>query len=171
VSIPTVKRWIRDGHLSAFQVTGGHYRITRAELDRFLTTYRIPRPAPRAARVLVVDDEPVLVEALVEVLRLTDRYEVETAGDGYEGLLKVGSFRPHVLVLDVRMPGIDGLQVCRKVKADAATRDIAILAITASAEVREGVLAAGADAFLGKPFDLSALLAEVARLAPARTAR
>jgi excisionase family DNA binding protein len=167
VSIPTVKRWIREGHLSAFQVTGGHYRITRAELDRFLTAHGIPRTGPGAVRVLVVDDEAMLVEALGEVLRLAERYEVETAGDGYEGLLRIGTFRPHLLVLDVRMPGIDGFQICRKVKADPATKDVAILAITASLELRDEILAAGADAFLGKPFDLAVLLAEVERLIPA----
>lgn len=163
VSIPTVKRWIREGYLSAFQIAGGHYRVTRAELERFLAAHNVPRPAPAAPRVLVVDDEPLLVEALVEILR-AGRCEVATAFDGYEGLLKVGTFRPDLLILDVRMPGLDGFEVCRKVKADPATKGVRILAITASLELRDAILAAGADAFLAKPFDLAALRAEVERL-------
>jgi excisionase family DNA binding protein len=169
VSIPTVKRWIREGHLAAFQVAGGHFRIDQAELDRFATTHGIPRPGVDRPRVLIVDDETVLVEALTEALHFVEDLEIEVASDGYEGLLKVGTFRPHVLILDVRMPGLDGFQVCRKVKADPATRGVQILAITADLNVRDSILAAGADAFLAKPFDLSALQQEVGRLAARRS--
>lgn len=169
VSIPTVKRWIRDGHLAAFQVAGGHFRIEQAELDRFLAAHGIPRPATRP-RVLIVEDETSLVEALSEALRLDGQLDVEVARDGYEGLLRVGTFRPDVLVLDVRMPGLDGFQVCRKVKADQSTRDVQILAITADVDVHDGILAAGADAFLPKPFDLGVLRTEVDRLATRRRA-
>jgi excisionase family DNA binding protein len=164
VSIPTVKRWIREGHLAAFQVAGGHFRIEQAELDRFLAAHGIPRTETRP-RVLIVEDEPPLVDALNEALQMEGRLDVEIARDGYEGLIKVGTFRPDVLILDVRMPGLDGFQVCRKVKADASTRDVQIIAITADVEARDGILAAGADAFLPKPFDLEALQAEVDRLA------
>jgi CheY-like chemotaxis protein len=104
------------------------------------------------------------------MLRTQGRYAVEVAADGYEGLLKVGTFRPHLLILDVRMPGLDGFQVCRKVKADPVTKDVRILAITASLELREEIVAAGADAFLGKPFDLAALHGEVDRLVAGRRA-
>ena len=56
--------------------------------------------------------------------------KLEAAFDGYEGLLKVGTFRPHLLVLDLRMPGLDGFEVCRRIKGDPATRATRILAIT-----------------------------------------
>ncbi|MBI4607940.1 MAG: response regulator [Candidatus Rokubacteria bacterium] len=166
MTIPTVKRWIRDGHLLAFRTVGGHYRVTDEELKRFQTVQKIPEIAEGPPRILIVDDDPNLLSVLVEALSLDSGYKVEAAQDGYEGLIKVGTFRPHVLVLDLRMPGLDGFQVCRKVKADPATNFTKILAITAYPEgnVREQILEAGADGFLQKPLQLADLQAEVARL-------
>ena len=171
VTIPTVKRWIRDGHLSAFQTAGGHYRVTEDEFRRFQAAHHIPGVEPAATaegppKILIVDDDAALLDTLWEALTFDQRYKVELAQDGYEGLIKVGSARPDLLVLDLRMPGLDGFQVCRRVKADPATRATRILAITghAVAGTREQVLAAGADGFLEKPLGLDELLAEVVRL-------
>lgn len=166
VTIPTVKRWIREGHLQAFQTAGGHYRITDENLKRFLTEHKIPGGIEGLPRILIVDDDPKLLDTLVEALSWDQGYKVEVAQDGYEGLIKVGTFRPHLLILDLRMPGLDGFQVCRRVKADPATNPIKILAITAYPEgnARERILEAGADGYLEKPFHLDALKAEVARL-------
>lgn len=166
VSIPTIKRWVREGHLSAFQTAGGHYRITDEEFKRFQTAQRIPIEG--SPRILIVDDDPKLLNTLAEALGWDQGYKVkvEVAQDGYEGLIKVGTFRPHLLVLDLRMPGLDGFQVCRKVKADPVTNAIKILAITAYPEgnARERILQAGADGFLEKPFQLADLQAQVASL-------
>jgi excisionase family DNA binding protein len=169
VTIPTVKRWIREGYLKAFQTAGGHYRITEEELERFLAAQNIPVVPPARQdlpRVLVVDDEAPLVEMLSDALTALGRYEVEIAQDGYEGLIKVGSFRPHVLILDLRMPGLDGFQVCRRVKADPTGRATRILVLTghAQADTAVKVAQAGADAFLEKPVQLTRLQAEVDRL-------
>lgn len=166
VSIPTVKRWIREGHLQAFQTAGGHFRITDEEFGRFRAALKIPGAAEGPARILIVDDDANLLDALVESLGWSQGYKVEVAQDGYEGLIKVGLFRPHLLILDLRMPGLDGFQVCRRVKADPVTQSTKILAITAYPEdnARERILEAGADGFLQKPFQLPDLRAEVARL-------
>jgi excisionase family DNA binding protein len=169
VSIPTIKRWVREGHLKAFRTAGGHFRISEEELQRFKEKQQMPSAAQGRTRVLVVDDDPKLRETLMEILELDPTYEVEVAGDGYDGLIKVGTFRPHVLVLDLRMPGLDGFQVCRRVKADPVTSSTQILAITGFVEgdARARILEAGADAFLEKPLQLAVVHAEVARLAQA----
>lgn len=171
VTIPTVKRWIREGHISAFQTVGGHFRVTEDEFRRFQNAHRIPvdRPGPEAdvlPKILVVDDDKALVDTLWEALSWEGRYKVEVAHDGYEGLIKVGSFAPRLLILDVRMPGLNGFQVCRRVKADPATRDTRILTITGHGgpHTREQILEAGADGFLEKPISLNDLHREVARL-------
>jgi excisionase family DNA binding protein len=171
VTIPTVKRWIREGHLSAFQTAGGHFRITEDEFRRFQGVHRIPVETNGAdveapPKILIVDDDAALLETLWEALAWDGRYKVEVAHDGYEGLIKVGSFAPNLLILDVRMPGLNGFQVCRRVKADPATRDTRILAITGHGgqHTREQILEAGADGFLDKPIRLDDLQAEVARL-------
>lgn len=168
VTIPTVKRWIAEGHLAAFRTAGGHYRITDDEFKRFQTAYKIPEPTDGQSRILIIDDDKTLLETMVEALSLNQTYKLETATDGYEGLIKVGTFHPHLLILDLRMPGLDGFQVCRRVKADPVTYSAKILAITAYPEgdARDKIMQAGADGFLEKPFDLAALKAEVARLAP-----
>ena len=166
VTIPTVKRWISEGHLAAFKTAGGHYRITDDEFRRFQTAYRIPEPTEGQPRILIVDDDPSLLESMLEALAWDQQYKLETATDGYEGLIKVGTFHPHLLILDLRMPGLDGFQVCRKVKADPVMHSAKILAITAypEREARGRIMQAGADGFLEKPFELTALKAEVARL-------
>lgn len=165
VSIPTVKRWIRDGHLKGFQTAGGHFRVAADDLERFRTSRRIPS-MPDDVRVLIVDDDQKLRQTLLEILSVEPTYRVEVAGDGYEGLIKVGTFRPHLLVLDIRMPGLDGFQVCRRVKADPVTKATKILAITGYAEgtTRAQILQAGADGYLEKPLSLAVLQAEVARV-------
>jgi excisionase family DNA binding protein len=168
VTIPTVKRWIREGHLAAFQTAGGHFRVTEDVFERFRSLLNMPSMAAEeeSPRLLIVDDDPKLLNTLAEILRLDHRYKVETAQDGYEGLIKVGTFRPHVLILDIFMPGLDGLHVCRKVKEDPATRPTKILVITGHVEggAREHSLVAGADAFLEKPLQWSTLKTEVDRL-------
>lgn len=169
VTIPTVKRWIREGHLKAFQTAGGHYRITEQELEHFRTTRNfpvIPTGSEEVPRVLVVDDDLSLLSMLSDSLTLAGRYKIEVASDGYEGLIKVGSFHPHVLILDVRMPGLDGFQVCRRVKAEPGSRATRILVMTGHIQDDTETLAmdAGADAFLAKPAQLARLHAEVDRL-------
>jgi len=166
VTIPTVKRWIREGHLTAFRTAGGHYRVTDDELSRFETQQGIPTSAEEPLRVLVVDDDARFLEAVVEALQIDGQFRVETAHDGYDGLIKIGTFRPHLLVLDIRMPELDGFEVCRKVKGDPITNGTRILAITGYVEgsARERIFEAGADAYLEKPLRLERLQAEVNRL-------
>lgn len=171
VTIPTVKRWIREGHLTAFQTAGGHFRVTEDEFRRFQSAHRMPiarvaTDADGPPKILIVDDDVRLLDTLAEALGSDGRYEIEVARDGYEGLIKVGSFRPDLLLLDIRMPGLDGFQVCRRVKGDAATRKTRILAISGhgGGSTCEEILAAGADGFLEKPLELDELMSEVARL-------
>lgn len=178
VTIPTVKRWIREGHLTAFQTAGGHFRVTDEEFRRFQDAHRMPVdvgvPEVEAPpKILIVDDDAALLETLWEALTSDGHYKVEVAHDGYEGLIKVGSFAPNLLILDVRMPGLNGFQVCRRVKADPATRETRILCITGHGgqHTREQILEAGADGFLEKPITLDDLQREVARLIVLTTPR
>lgn len=166
VSPASVKKWIAKSKLHALRTPGQHFRIPIEEFRRFRATYRFPEPE-RPPRILVVDDSPIVVDFVMDALRdLLPGSELEGASNGYEGLLKVGTFGPDLLILDLRMPGLDGLEVCRRIKANPSTRTTRILIITAFAE--EGTVAevrrAGADAFLGKPLRLDDLKARVERL-------
>jgi two-component system response regulator VicR len=158
VSLPALRRWIRDGRLRAFQTPGKHARIEVSEFRRFLKECGMP-PYPWAdaagpPRVLVVEDVPEVLQLLTRLVAAHPRRPtVETAVDGYDALIKVGIFKPSFLILDVIMPKLDGLEVCRRLRANPETRDIRILAVTGRTDMVERVIAAGADACITKPFD------------------
>ncbi|MBI4610385.1 MAG: response regulator [Candidatus Rokubacteria bacterium] len=167
VSTPGLRRWIREGRLRVFRTPGGHCRIELAEFQRFLREYGLPPypGEPPETRILIADDEPRTVAHLVEFLATDPRgFKVETATDGYEALIKVGAFQPSILILDVVMPQLNGMEVCRRIKTDPQTRGIRILGITGYPETIPGLLAAGADACLAKPIRLRQIQQELERL-------
>jgi CheY-like chemotaxis protein len=105
-------------------------------------------------RVLVVDDDPLILEVLRTLLELRE-LEVTCTEDGARALeLLAQDPLPHVIVCDVMMPGIDGLEVCRRAKADPRTADVPLILLTARdrAEDRAAGEAAGCDDYLTKPF-------------------
>ena len=167
VSTPTLKTWIREGRLRAFKTPGGHARIAVGEFQRFLKRHQMPTyPIPPApAGVLVVDDEPQVVDMLVEFLTHHPRgFKIETASDGYEALIKLGSLRPALLILDVMMPKLDGIEVFRHLKSNPETQAIRILGVTGYPAAAPGLLAAGADAVLTKPLALDEVESHLGRL-------
>ena len=174
VSTPALKRWIRQGKLQVFRTAGGHARIALEDFQRFLREHVMPPyppPAPGPG-ILIVDDEPLVVGLLVDLV-MTERpdLKLETAMDGYEALIKVGSFRPALLVLDVVMPTLDGIALTRHLKASPDTRDVKILGVTGHPEAAAELLAAGADACLLKPLDMARVRRELDRLLPPAGAR
>lgn len=116
-------------------------------------------------KVLIVDDNVDTVELLAKRFR-AEGYEIAAAYDGEEALRKVREYAPDLIVLDIMMPKIDGLEVCRLLKNNEATKHIPILMLTAKSEVSEKVkgLDIGADGYLTKPFDYPELAARVRSL-------
>lgn len=118
-----------------------------------------------APRILIADDEPPILLSLQFLMRDAG-YEVDTARDGEEALRRINAFRPHLLILDIMLPRIDGFEVCRRVRACNHTAGIKIIMLTArgrDADVQTG-LSAGADAYLTKPFGTRELLDKIAGL-------
>jgi len=114
------------------------------------------------ARVLVVDDTPLNVKLLTVKLEYED-YVVSTAADGFEALAKIEAEQPDIVLLDVMMPGLDGFETCRRIRADPATAHIPVVMVTALQDVDELVrgFEAGADDFLTIPVNGLALMARV----------
>jgi CheY-like chemotaxis protein len=117
-------------------------------------------------RVLVVDDDRV-IQQLLEVNLELEGYQVAgTASDGQEAIAMAAELKPDLIILDIMMPKMDGLEVCRKLKSDPKLAKIPIVLLSARAQdldIREG-LDIGADAYLTKPFDPVELLDVVGRL-------
>lgn len=123
-------------------------------------------------KILVVEDEETLLNNLAEKLR-SEGFTVSTAADGEAGLQKIRTETPDLIVLDIMLPGLDGLSICRMVRHDAATAHIPIIMLTArGTEVDKIVgLESGADDYVVKPFGLGEFLARVRavmRRAPGR---
>jgi CheY-like chemotaxis protein len=120
------------------------------------------------ARVLVVDDNATNLKLVAYVMRAAG-FDVDTAGDAEAALARIAACKPRVILMDLQLPNIDGLELARRLKSDAATRDIAIIAVTAFAMKgdRERALAAGCDDYVTKPIDTRELPALVARHAGA----
>ncbi len=116
--------------------------------------------------VFVVDDDPNIRELLYVNLQAAG-YEVTTAHDGIDGAEKLRTLRPHCVVLDIMMPGIDGWELCKIIRDDPALASTRILMLTAKDRERDrliGIDIFGADEYMIKPFEIDELLNTVRRL-------
>ena len=162
----SVINWIEQDLLNSYRTPGGHRRISREDLLAFLRKHQIPVPAALTAeklKVLIVEDEDSIVNVLTTFFERQDAYEVNAASDGITALIDIGRSQPDLIVLDILIPGVDGLEVCRRIKENPANRT-AIIAMSGQPEVESKILQAGADCFLPKPLDLDRLLEESKRL-------
>ncbi|HEY1834843.1 MAG TPA: response regulator transcription factor [Solirubrobacteraceae bacterium] len=114
----------------------------------------------QASRVLVVDDEPNLVEVLSMALRYQG-FEVHTAANGREAIAAVSGFKPHLIVLDVMLPDIEGFEVSRRLGAQRAGVPIIFLTARDSTEDKVRGLSGGGDDYMTKPFSLEELVARI----------
>jgi len=116
------------------------------------------------ASILLIDDTPSVLAALEYCLKSVG-YDVQTAGDGRKGLQLAAEKAPDLIMLDLEMPLLNGVAVCRTLKADPVLKRIPVLMMTGQAtqEARRQALAAGAIVVMSKPFDLEVLEATVAR--------
>lgn len=122
---------------------------------------------PRQPRILIVDDDPGIRDVIADALKYdaTD-YQVETAVDGVDAGLKLERFRPDLIVLDVIMPGMGGLEVCSRIRNQSSLDATKIIILTGAPEgsKAETSLVYGADLFLQKPQPIDVLLAHIEEL-------
>jgi two-component system alkaline phosphatase synthesis response regulator PhoP len=120
------------------------------------------QPPSAPARILIADDNPQGVELLEAYLSDSD-YDIRTAADGEETLKQVAEWHPDLILLDIMMPKISGFEVCKRLRSSPATRDVAVLMITALDQHSdvERAVEAGTDDFLRKPINKNELLLRV----------
>ncbi|MGD9601234.1 MAG: response regulator [Gammaproteobacteria bacterium] len=160
----TVRSWAQKGLLRARSTPGGHRRYLRHDVERFAAAHRLRLYTTTlediATRVLVVDDDVAFAGYLATLLALHGAV-TETASNGFSAGRALLVFQPDVVLLDVRMPGMDGVEVCEAIKGDPITRDVRVIGLTglASPENVARLLAAGAERCLAKPVPEAELLA------------
>lgn len=170
VTADTIRKWAEAGRIHVFKTPGGHRRIRRDDLLRFLRENSIPIHEEldnSGVKVLVVDDEKAVISVIRRFLERSQRpFHIEVAMDGFDAGRQMVSFKPHVVFLDLRLPGVDGFEVCRRIKATPDTAATQVIAMTGyyEGEVAQRVIELGAAMLLQKPFapdDLRRALAKV----------
>jgi excisionase family DNA binding protein len=169
VSQQTIIRCFDSGRLQGFRVPGSKFRrIPRAELLRFMKANDIPTDVLESTRkrILVVDDDEQIVELFLDVLGRDDRFDVRSAGTGYDAGMLTEQFKPHLILLDYMLPDINGNIVCDRVRANpdlASTKIIIVSGVVKREEIDE-LLKGGADDFVKKPFNINELVDRMAEL-------
>jgi excisionase family DNA binding protein len=169
VSQQTVIRCFDAGRLKGFRVPGSRFRrIPRDSLVSFMKTNHIPLDQLESGRkrVLVVDDDQAIVEMFIELLQRDGRFEVRTASTGFDAGVITEQFHPDVMLLDFKLPDINGTSVCRTIRANPAYEHMKIIAVSGVAdpdEVQE-LYDAGANDFMRKPFVISAVIDRIAEM-------
>ncbi len=160
VNPTTVQNWIKRKKLKAFQTPGGHRRVRREDLISFMKEFGMPFPegfSQGPPLVMIVDDESDILDMLEDLLKTeNENISVVKAQSGIAALLMIGEFKPDLLILDIMMPGMNGFEVCQKLKSTQGTQNIKIVAISGdhSPGVKERILSAGADLFFTKPLEV-----------------
>lgn len=165
VSRITIWKYVKSGEIKSSRTPGGHFRIEKEDLISFMKEKGISPVAsyqPGNKKILIVDDDPKIRKLLHRILS-DNGYEVDHASDGFEAGQKTIIFKPHLIILDLLMPKIDGFEVCQRLKKNSDTANTKIIAISGydTEENRQRILNCGADLFLPKPLDIENIKKEI----------
>jgi excisionase family DNA binding protein len=169
VSQQTIIRCFDSGRLKGFRVPGSRFRrIPREALIAFMKDNGIPPDNLDSGKrkILVVDDDPEIVELFVDVLDRDGRFEVKTAATGYDAGVLTQEFTPDLVILDYMLPDINGNVVCQTIRKNPAFQHMKIIIVSGVVnqdEINE-LLKAGADDFVKKPFNIEKLIERVGEL-------
>lgn len=169
VSQQTVIRCFDNGRLQGFRVPGSRFRrIPRESLIQFMKDNAIPltQLAVGKKRVLVVDDDPAIVDMLFELLERDGRFEIQTASNGFDAGLRTQEFQPHLIVLDYMLPDINADAVIRRIRELPAHQNVRVVIVSGVVNRQdvEKLLSCGANDFLQKPFSIEELVKRIAEL-------
>ena len=166
----TVINWVNKGKLQARVTPGGHRRIPLSELVVFMKKYEMPIPADiedAQKQILILDDELMMTRIFEKgFIKHKDRYTAQVANNPVDALVIIGKKLPHLLVVDLLMPIMDGFQVCRILKSNPATKAMKIVAISGKrlSASQQDFLLKNCDKFLQKPFEMNDLVDAIDKL-------
>jgi CheY-like chemotaxis protein len=165
----TVINWINKGMLKARVTPGGHRRVALPDLLDFMKRFEMPIPADltsRPKRVLVVEDDPAVQRMIKRTLAALPSLDVQACDNGLEALIAIGKEAPDLIVLDINIPRVDGLEVCSVLRGSEQTRPIKIVAVTGEdlTQERRTLLQSHVDAFFRKPLPTEHLKSKVLEL-------
>ncbi|MCK4627553.1 MAG: response regulator [Sedimentisphaerales bacterium] len=169
VSQQTIIRCFDSGRLHGFRVPGSRFRrIPRESLIRFMRDNDIPLGNLDSGRrkVLVVDDDPEIVELIVDVLERDGRFDIKTATSGYDAGVLTQEFRPDLMILDYMLPDVNGNVVCKTIRQNSAFEHMKIIIVSGVVnrdEIKQ-LLELGADDFMQKPFSIDSLVDRISEL-------
>jgi len=174
VQVNTIKGWIQKGSIEAALTPGGHWRIPQQPFIHFLHTWKIPVPKElqvqeEVSRILVVDDDPVIHDLVRGAMDLAPgTCEISSSYDGYSGLVQIGLIRPQLLVLDIMLPKISGLEMIHRLKSSPElSGGMRILVLTGARDnklIVRKLRDASPEAILFKPVGIQELLQTSCRL-------
>ncbi len=166
-----VLKWIVSGKLKAYRTPGKHGRIEIKDFLDFLARYNIPVPLDfqldkSHKKILIVDDEKEMVQSFRRILAELGKFEIESAYDGFNAGRKFSEFKPDLIVLDIKMPGLDGYEVCSYIRQDLANKDVKILIVSGALDMGapQKISKLGADDSLGKPFKVEIFKKKIMKL-------
>ena len=170
ISQQTIIRCFDSGRLHGFRVPGSRFRrIPRESLIKFMRENEIPLTLLEDVgrrKILVVDDDPEIVELMVDVLDRDGRFEVRTASSGYDAGVLTQEFRPDLMILDYMLPDVNGNVVCKTIRQNSAFGHMKIVIVSGviNQEEIDDLLIVGADAFMKKPFSIDELVGKMTEL-------
>jgi two-component system OmpR family response regulator len=169
VSQQTIIRCFDSGRLRGFRVPGSRFRrIPRDALLAFMKENGIPPDSLDSGKrkILVVDDDPEIVELFVDVLERDGRFEVKTAATGYDAGIATQEFMPDLIILDYMLPDVNGNVVCQTIRKNPNFEHMKIIIVSGVVNQDEinDLLKAGADDFVKKPFNIEKLIERVGEL-------
>jgi len=172
VSQRTVIRWIDSGRLTGhrFPGEGGHRRILKADIVSFLKENKLPIPEDlenSSVKVLIVEDEAIVALLIEETLQEAG-YETRVATNGFEAGQAIESFAPDVITLDLKIPGIPGVELLVNLRNNESDKHLGIVVVSGMPnEALQEALAKGADYVIAKPFRNKHLLDCISQLGDA----
>lgn len=167
VSRSSLTNWVKKGVLVGGLTPGGHHRFKIADLDAFAEKRGMEVPGNKSdkelVRILVVEDDEGFREYVKDALEIYSGYELKEAVDGLKGAMLVGSWKPDLIILDIRMPNMNGVEFLQMIRNDSDVKDVKVIVASAhiSPELREEIEDLGVEIILDKPVRLAKLVAVI----------